>query len=308
MAIRICLPGCSGHTAPNPKEDRMKDMAKVVFLAMVGFALAACTGTTVDVEMEPPTKEEKARADYARIVDEANFQFHSDYIGYHEGESTPDRTHVECVRRLCAIGYTFLITENVYSVEQVTLEVQQGLNGMRKVIERIDGGEYADVQVVGGWMEHSFFASEVAKFTNELYPETGSIRLISYAVGNTTGTNPTVPEGGATWQGFMAGRDISTTDSLEAYIEGEARIVVDLGSANGLLADVALTRLYNRHTGQVHSDLRWSNLDVEKGGFSDRKAEDDRINGQFFGPAQEEVAGTFERSGITGAFGGEATD
>ena len=299
----------------------MKDIARWTCLAAVGFALAACTGTSDDMETElgMPTVEEKARMDYARIASQANILLYTDNLGYHEGETTPVRTQVECKGRICSKGFSFLFTPAFFSVDTVELEIQQGLNGMRKVIERKVGGEYADTQVVGGWMEHSLFATEIDKLTNDfateidkltndIYPETNALTHVAYAFGRATGANPTVPEGGATWVGFMVGRDVSLTESRESYIEGEARIDVDLGSSNGLLADIAFTHLYNRHTGQAHGDMRWNNLDIERGAFSDRNSESDRIDGQFFGPEQEEVAGTFERSGISGAFGGVATD
>ena len=51
----------------------------------------------------------------------------------------------------------------------------------------------------------------------------------NYAFGNATGDDPAVVEGGATWQGFVVGRDVSVTDSLEAIVEGEARVFVNMG-------------------------------------------------------------------------------
>ena len=73
----------------------------------------------------------------------------------------------------------------------------------------------------------------------------------------------------------------------------------------GMEVDVAFTRLFNRHTGELHPDISWNDMDVGNGSFSRFDAADDRIAGEFFGPEQEEVAGIFERAGIAGAFGGQ---
>ena len=295
----------------------MKDIAQRVGPALLCIALTACTLTNEDAVVEMPsagdeaepmlTPEESARADYTRITEDANILLENDYLGYREGEATAERVPVECRGEVCAIGFATNVCPCHFSVESVDLELQVGLNGIRKVIER-GGGKVADVQVLGGWMEHSFFASDVALFTDDDDPDQGARRVSSYAMGISTGENPTVLEGGATWRGFVAGRDDSVTKSLEAVIEGEARIFVDIGEMDGLEADIAFTQLFNRHTGELHPDLSWHDLVVTEGGFAHRDAVDDRITGRFFGPEQEEVAGTFERAGITGAFGGQVEE
>ena len=289
-----------------------KDIAQRVGLALICIALTACASTNNDTAVEMAsvgdeaapmmTAQEIARTDYARIVEEANVILATDYLGYRDGETTPERVHVECRGGVCAVGFTAFVCPCDFSVENVDLELQRGLNGVRKVIER-GNGTYSDVHVLGGWMEHSMFSSQADLFTNDLDPDKGARRVSSYALGMSTGENPTVLEGGATWRGFVAGRDVSVTDSLQAVIEGEARIFVDIGEMDGLEADVAFTRLFNRHTGELHPDVSWHDLHVTDGGFAHREADDDRITGRFFGPAQEEVSGTFERAGITGAFG-----
>ena len=99
------------------------------------------------------------------------------------------------------------------------------------------------------------------------------------------------------------GRDVSVTDSLEAIVEGEARVFVDMGP-DTLQADVTFADLLNSHTQQSYADMAWNDLAITEGGFAHRDAVNDRITGRFFGPEQQEVAGVFERSGIAGAFGG----
>lgn len=49
------------------------------------------------------------------------------------------------------------------------------------------------------------------------------------------------------------------------------------------------------------SALAWTDVPLDSGSFD---AEDGSMRGGFFGPAQDEAGGVFERAGLTGAFGG----
>ena len=54
-----------------------------------------------------------------------------------------------------------------FSIETAELEVLSGPHGVRRVVER-GSRNYSDFHVLGGWMEHSLFASRVSLFTNEM--------------------------------------------------------------------------------------------------------------------------------------------
>ena len=258
--------------------------------------------TAAPEEMPPPTPEDIARADYARIVAETNVFLLGDIFGYPEGETEARRVPVSCRAELCAFGFTEIVDASQFTLEELELEIGDGPNGVRQVTEH-GSTNFADKHVLGGWMTHSFFGSETALWKHPRDPDQGAIRVMSYAIGNATGDNPTVVEGGATWRGFVVGRDGSVVDHLAAVIEGEASIFVDLGP-DTLLADVAFTNLLNDHTQQSYDDMTWAALAVTDGGFAHYNAVDDQLQGQFFGPEQGEVAGIFERAGVTGAFGG----
>ena len=280
---------------------------KIVGLVALCLTVAACFHDDDDVSPPatelPPTIEELTRADYARIAEEANVLLHTDMLGYLEGETTPERVPVECRGDLCSIGFSGLIrASQSFNVESLELEILAGPHGIRQVVER-GSGTFSDTHALGGWMEFSLFASRASLLTNEIDPDVGAVRVGSYAFGSATGDDPTVMEGGATWQGFVVGRDVSATENLEAVVEGEARVFVDMGP-DSLQADVTFTDLLNSHTQQSYADIAWSDLAIAEGGFAQRDAADDRITGRFFGPEQQEVAGIFERSGIAGAFGG----
>ncbi len=225
-------------------------------------------------------------------------------MGYAAGETTPQRLRgYECHENTCYYDFTKAYTSKDFNLEDVELEVLSGPNGVRKVVERF-GGDDTDVHVLGGWMEHSLFVSQVDRLTREADPRRGAVRVHTDIFGFTTVENPTVPAGGASWQGFVVGRDDSVTQDIEAVVEGEANVFVELGSPQTLRANIVFMNLTGSHTQRSYDDIAWSDLPVMEGGFARRVAEDDTITGQFFGPAQEEVAGIFERSGISGVFGG----
>ena len=282
----------------------MKNIAQGLFLVSVCFVLAACSGSPEEMEM--PTEEDSLRADGERITGEHSLLLHTDFLGYHHGETVPDRVHVECKNKNCFLGFTPFRRASGNAFGDGAIDISKGPNGIR-MAERRHSSVTRTIHVRSGWMQHSFFVSE-AVLLGDIIPDPGTVRAASYALGMTTGINPTVPEGGATWRGAVLGRTAGVTESLQDIVQGEATIVVDPGSPDFLQADVAFTQLQNLRTEQAYSDIGWNNLDIKDGGFARRDSESDNITGQFFGPEQEEVAGTFERSGITGAFGARLGD
>ena len=74
---------------------------------------------------------------------------------------------------------------------------------------------------------------------------------------------------------------------------------------SAITADVEFTDIANTETGERRDDMAWRGMPLEQGGFARRNAPDDTISGRFYGPAEEEVGGIFERDGVAGAFGGK---
>ena len=182
------------------------------------------------------------------------------------------------------------------------MEIPGTRGGVRQVLEHTSSDQ-SDVRVFGGWMHHSFFASQVNLFKDESNPNYGTTVFYSYAVGNSTGQDPSLSEGRATWRGFAIGRDASGSSDLESVVQGDAMISVELGQP-GLLADVMFTNLANAHTGTTYNDITWAGMAVTDGGFARSEGDTDTIEGKFFGPSAEEVGGIFESAGVSGAFGG----
>ena len=249
-----------------------------------------------------PTAEDIARADYTWITENANIILFGDALGYRPGATTAQRAPTICRGTTCSIGFGRPFLTKNFSVEGVELKVLSERNGVRLVSEDTSN-KHTENTVFGGWMKYSFFASQATRYVNEENPNQGTTVFYPYVLGTSTGQNPSVPMGGAQWLGFVVGRDSSAKDQLDSFVQGDAAIRVEMGQT-GVQADVRFTDMVNKHTGATYGDMTWTGMAVSKGGFARRGADDDKIEGRFFGPDQQEVGGLFERAGIAGAFGG----
>ena len=269
----------------------------------VALALAACTGSPEPPPPPPPpTADELARSSYERIVSGANAYLMGDHLGWFGTDDAIMRVGVRCLDDACAPAFLEAFRSDELSVEGVELELLGERRGVRLVVEE-ESGDYADVHVYGGWLDHSLFATETALLTHEIFPDRGTTVAFNYSVGFSTGENPSAVDGPARWEGLMLGRDMRPTPGRAQVIRGDADVTVEFG-ANAVTADVAFTGIANVETGEAWSDMAWRGMAVENGGFARRNAADDTISGRFYGPGEEEVGGIFERDGIAGAFGG----
>lgn len=269
-------------------------------LAVVA-ALAACTHSS-DAPTPQPTADEVARADYARIVSGANALLEGDQLGYVGTDDDVERTRTRCLDDLCSTGFARLTWPSNFSVDSVELELLGERRGVSLVVER-GSGEYTDVHVYGGWLDHSLFATDSNLLTNDIFPHKGATVVQSYATGFSTGENPGAADGSARWEGLMIGRDMRASASRGQVVLGDADVTVDF-AATALTVDVEFTGIVNVETDDAHDDMAWSGMAVDEGAFGHHDAVDDTISGRFFGPDEEEVGGVFERNGIAGAFGG----
>ena len=182
------------------------------------------------------------------------------------------------------------------------LVMLQRENNVARVIESFINPESPySYHTYGGWMEQATFVSVSYLHGGEDNPAAGTRYIYGVAMGISNGQNPGMSLDGATWQGFVVGRDQTVLDSVAHAVTGEAYVTLNSGD-NGLEADVWFTRLHNVEARL--KDMRWTGLALQEGGFGRSDAENDWIAGQFFGDRHEEVAGVFERAGINGAFGG----
>ncbi len=160
-------------------------------------------------------------------------------------------------------------------------------------------GATVDYNLYGGWLQHGFFAVEAGKVADGLYQ--GLPVFHSYAVGNAANTNPVAGSGSGSWRGVMVGADVSQTATHGHLIQGEAEITIE--DFDDPHASVAFTQVFDLDTRMQRSDMIWDDTQVTAGGFASG-ADQDSIEGRFWGPDHEEVGGVFERDQVLGAFGG----
>lgn len=182
-------------------------------------------------------------------------------------------------------------------------EIVQGVR-----IERLQladapiGGVASDVNGLGGWLEEGYFgAAGIYRADDDLVQHRwGSAALM---VGTGSSSNP--PDVGATWTGEMVGIDTSGSATDGNLVRGNASI--SLRTATYLLATVSLTGIVDQMSNLTRPNMWWGGIPVFNGSFGSATS-DDEIAGRFLGPDHREVAGTFDWSGIQGAFGARIAD
>lgn len=174
------------------------------------------------------------------------------------------------------------------------LDSRQGVSMAEGQSHTTQQGVSTSVSVLGGWLDHSFFAVQLERVSGGLTDiEAG----YSYSAGEASGTTPL--SGSATWSGVMVGGDNSNTANKGNRIQGDAMLTFDLANVD---LGIAFTNIRDLDAGGLHSNMTWSDVPVTGGQFGTGST-GDSIEGQFYGPNHEEVGGIFERNEIIGAFG-----
>lgn len=174
-------------------------------------------------------------------------------------------------------------------------------NGIRlaKAIKRktwSEGG-VRTTRSYGGWMDHSVFAVHVEVDTYDGGSFVDWVSGNSEAVGDAPETNPNA--GRFVWNGVMVGRNSDIGSStVSNVVQGDAAISAEPSGSGGMSVDVAFSNIKDLNSGGSMADMTWTDLPVIDGSF-----DGGNIEGSFFGPQHEEVAGVFERNYVIGAFG-----
>ena len=160
-----------------------------------------------------------------------------------------------------------------------------------------------------GTLEHVAFGTGFERHTNwvvalgEGIAETDSSFHKWAGVQGTASGAP--PDAAATWSGLMLGYQGGRAASETPFVEGLARLEYSL-SDNTL--DVAFSDVASRDGRRFLRDFAFKGLEAQEDGTFGTDGTDGAagtIDGAFFGPSQEEAAGTFHHnaSNITGGFG-----
>ena len=164
--------------------------------------------------------------------------------------------------------------------------------------ESLGEGGVSTVLGYGGWMDHSLFTVLLGIDTYDGGSFVNWVTGYSLALGDAPGTNPGVG-GVLSWDGVMVGRNSDIESAgVSNVIQGDASVSAALSASGGMSVDVAFSNIKDLNSGASIADMSWTDLSVVGGIFGSRT-----IEGGFYGPGHEEVAGVFERNDVLGAFG-----
>lgn len=149
-------------------------------------------------------------------------------------------------------------------------------------------GEPVSAHGMGFWLMNSLGGAVVGR---------GRISGISVEVGYGSvigNRSDSVPSLSATYQGAMTG--VNTSGSARGrLVQGDAKIDFTRRGAS----DSFLSVNFSNISGASRSGFGWNSIRVGANGTFDAGS----INGSFFGPNHEEIAGTFRAFNIVGAYG-----
>ena len=285
----------------------------LALISMCGLAVSACGGgedgglsfRAADVNgssaivatggSPPDVSSSQAKTQHLAILYGANVGHRSTSIevdwegniqgGFGEGGG---RHSVECDLTTCdygSIAFTPIMTKN---------GVRLAKSREREVYG--DGGVETTLGY-GGWMDYSLFVVQVATETYDGGSFVNWVTGVSRALGDAPETNPNT--GTFSWNGVMVGRnsDIEST-GVSNVVQGDADISAELSGLGNMSVDIAFSNIKDLNSGASMVDMTWTDISVVGGSF-----DGGTIEGSFYGPQHEEVAGVFERNYVLGAFG-----
>lgn len=150
---------------------------------------------------------------------------------------------------------------------------------------RAGGAHAMQIEGWGAWGEHHHFLVYTGT------PGTGDPYSFGILAGRSSTGTP-AGTGTGTWRGSMAGR------SATGFVAGGAEVVYDFATD---FLDVELSGIATVDGATSYPDIEWTGLYIDDPANSIFNGAG--IEGRFYGPGHEEVGATFEKDGITGAFG-----
>lgn len=147
----------------------------------------------------------------------------------------------------------------------------------------------------GGWLNHvAFFTREddFWRHGREGPPERSVVQ--AYVLGAASDLGPVT--GSAAWTGTMVAAGVDRDAIYQDFFRGRALIAVDFGA---MTVAVAFTDIRDVRFQEPVEGIAWDSLPLSSNGAFGSET----IQGRFFGPGHEEVAGVFDRNDLFGAFG-----
>lgn len=297
-------------------------MPKYFFVVLAALILAACGGGgNTSVEKQPALDAETIRnltnsqppieTNVTQLARAAGILSRTDSIivstlysdstsqDFPTFEMVATCSGLVCVFRHPETGTSFTITfEDLSFSGESKTKFALSKNDITLFAEEDDDGSDFSKEY-GAWMQHSYF-------------EVGSFRFISSsgdtvrsrfgaAFGDLTNNSPNAS---ATWSGVMVGTPATGTNNGD-LLQGDARLVYGFNTTGYAEIDATFTNIKNIEKNRSHSvtTVRFDNVPAFVNGTFRAGVRGNRIQGGFYGPSHEEIAGIFEQSDIVGGFG-----
>lgn len=290
----------------------MKHFYVGAMMLSIGLLLSACGGggggrggpsaTPVPIELSAS----QVRAQVAGIGRAADRLLMTDLPIWYGDGGTDASTRCPSLTMCDSATDEFSIYFTPERVSEIPQDAQVQMRGTRQGVSLVEySGQSAsllhfglldnvaiDYQSLGGWMEYSFFSTNLWKFERTGWQLWGSA-----STGIEAGSNPI--SGSVVWTGAMVGRvgDLHGNEEPGSRLIGDSRLTFDFVQ-NDL--DVVLTDI-RADDGTSYADLTWENVPTRNGLFASGG-----LQGAFYGPNHEEVGGVFDSQQgrrIVGAFG-----
>ena len=152
-----------------------------------------------------------------------------------------------------------------------------------------------------GTMEHAGFGTGLHRFRDweQENGESSSLELAGTGFqGDRSGSRPS---GSATWVGRMLGHQWDQEAGEDPFVQGHATVRMSLAS-NRVDIDFSSVRSMDRE--RTLESFGFDDISLSSDGTFDG-FDEGNVEGAFFGPAHEEVAGMFQKNGnsVIGSFG-----
>ena len=157
-----------------------------------------------------------------------------------------------------------------------------------------------------GTMEHAAFGTGFYSFVDWDWPDGERSHFYDVGAGFYGDLSGTRPRESVTWNGGMLGYEWGLDTGEDPFLEGHARVRASLYSN---LVDIDFWNVYSIDRERSLANFGFDGISLASDGtFED--FDDGPVRGAFFGPAHEEVAGTFHKNdnNVTGSFGAVKLD
>ncbi|MBC6408622.1 MAG: transferrin-binding protein-like solute binding protein, partial [Rhodobacteraceae bacterium] len=208
------------------------------------------------------------------------------------------------------------------SLVNLTADLRGGMPGALQEVSGVQitnvrgAGDKSDIRRYGAWMEHSgFYLYTGVPADVALNPQEAQTFAIVDRFGSRTPDELNVA---GTYLGAMVGTPVRGQPNHGDVLVGDARLTyngtpdkgVNINSDEKGNITLGFTNIVNVDNGTARPDISFEDLvlnDAPVLKYDGRGIYDQNSNytleGDFYGPSGEEVAGTFRRGGVVGAFG-----